>query len=610
MPTSIPAKSLVLYKNRPALVEKAGDKFDITTQDRKQFRVREKDISLLHPGPVTSLTQLQPPDGDIDTACELLAGQTSTLQELAELAFDTFSPAAALMVWELLETDLRFEGTLDALYVRTAAEVAELEAKQAAREAEAAAWQAFLQRIADRAILPEDEPQLLAVEALALAQSDSCELMRLLNLPQTPEAAHKLLLSLKYWDETYNPYPARMGAILTVPDLPLPPLDTQEERLDLTHLPTYAIDDAGSQDPDDAVSLDGTRLWVHVADAAALVSPDSPIDLEARQRGATLYLPEGNIPMLPPEATPQLGLGLSDISPALSFGLDFDAGGEVNHVEIRPSWVHVTRLSYAEAEQQLDDNTDLRRLYELAATNHARRIKNGSVEIDLPEVKIRLVEGDIVLSPVLPLRSRTLVREAMLMAGEGVARFVMGHNIPFAFTTQPEPLELDSETEGMAGSYARRRSMKPRQFKSSPAPHAGLGLETYVQITSPLRRYLDLVGHQQLRAFINGEPVLDEAALLQRVGEAELVSGGIRRAERLSNRHWSLIYLQRHTDDTFEAVVLEHRGRQSTLVLPQLDFETRLHLRGDYPLNSRVRLRLHDIDLLKLEAYFHLLDKV
>jgi hypothetical protein len=90
-----------------------------------------------------------------------------------------------------------------------------------------------------------------------------------------------------------------------LPELP------DEERLDLTGLPAYAIDDEGNLDPDDALSLDGDRLWVHIADVAALVRPGSPADLEARARGATLYLPETTVPMLPAAAVPRMGLGLS-----------------------------------------------------------------------------------------------------------------------------------------------------------------------------------------------------------------------------------------------------------------------------------------------------------
>jgi hypothetical protein len=93
------------------------------------------------------------------------------------------------------------------------------------------------------------------------------------GLPETPQAAHRLLARVGYWSAKHNPYPARCKAAAADPDLPVPTLP-DEERLDLTHLPAFAIDDEGNQDPDDAVSLDGERIWVHVADVAALVAPD------------------------------------------------------------------------------------------------------------------------------------------------------------------------------------------------------------------------------------------------------------------------------------------------------------------------------------------------
>ena len=96
----------------------------------------------------------------------------------------------------------------------------------------------------------------------------------------------------------------------------------------VNHLAAYAIDDLGNQDPDDALSLEGDRLWVHIADPAALVPPDSEADLEGRARGANIYLPEQTIPMLPPQVTQILGMGLKEVSPALSFGIDFDAPHE------------------------------------------------------------------------------------------------------------------------------------------------------------------------------------------------------------------------------------------------------------------------------------------
>ena len=75
------------------------------------------------------------------------------------------------------------------------------------------------------------------------------------------------------------------------------------DRLDLTYMDAFAIDDEGNQDPDDALGFHDGKLWVHIADSSWLIPAGTEADKEARGRAANLYLPETTIPMLPPEAT-------------------------------------------------------------------------------------------------------------------------------------------------------------------------------------------------------------------------------------------------------------------------------------------------------------------
>jgi exoribonuclease-2 len=597
--------SLVLYKNRPARVAQLGDKLEIRLEDGKSLKVRPKDVSLLHPGPLRSLAELKPQTGEIATAWELLAGETTTLPELADLIYEVYTPATAWATWELIDEGLYFRGTPEADEVR---EVEAVEAERTARAAKAAekeAWAAFIERVGRREMRPEDERYLTEVEQLALGLRDKSRVLRELGRSESPESAHTFLLELGYWDQSHNPYPARMALALTSPDLTLPALPDDATRRNLTHLPTFAIDDAGSTDPDDAISLDGNRLWVHVADVAALIPPDSPADVEARARGANLYLPEQTIGMLPGPATDILALGLHDVSPALSFGVEVKSAGEIGEVEITPSWVRVERLSYEEADTRLAE-APFQRLYDIAAAYQARRQANGAIELDLPEVKLRVDEhGQVVIRPILNLRSRDIVRESMLMAGEAVARFALTHELPFPFTSQDQPNEPEEPLpEGLAGMFARRFTMRPGQVRSVPAGHAGLGLDLYSRVTSPLRRYLDLVAHQQLRAHMAGKPLLNEATLIERVGVAEAVSGDVRRAERLANRHWTLVYFQQHPGWSGEGIVVEKRGRNDTVLIPELDFEVRMALKGDVSLNSVVPLKLRTVNLPELEARF------
>ena len=600
---NIPQNSLVLYKNGLARVAALGDKLDIELEDGRSLRVRPKDVLLLHPGPVRSPRELgEIPAGEVEAACDLLEGGQTTLPELADLVYGAYTPATAWAAWRLVNEGLYFQGTPEAVSARPLAEVARERTAREAKAAEREAWNGFLQRARAGCCVPEDAPYLQEIEEVALGQREQSRVLQALDCDQDSQSAHALLLRLRHWDGKVNPWPRRIGTLLTPPGVDLPALP-DEPRRDLTGLPAYAIDDEGNLDPDDAISLDGNRLWVHIADAAALVLTDTPADLEARARGATLYLPEATIPMLPEEAIPRLGLGLAEVSPALSFGLNLDPDGVVTDVEITPSWVRVRRLSYDEVETQLEEEP-FRGLYELAERHQARRRANGAIFMDLPEVKMRVSNGRVDIRPLPRLRSRMLVTEAMVMVGEAAARYALARGLSFPFTTQDPVDAADRQPAGLAAMYALRRNLRPRQYSSLPGPHGSLGLDVYAQVTSPLRRYLDLVAHQQLRACLRGGDPLESQAIIERVGAAEAAAIGVRRAERLSREHWTMVYFQQHPGWRGQGVLVEKRLPRGTVLIPELALEARVKVGEDVAPDSVVPLRLTGIELPAREAYF------
>lgn len=596
--------SLLLYKSKPArLLLPGSKKIEIEVAELGAISVRPKDVVLLHPGPLKSLADLQTVSGDVATAWELLAGEATTLAELAELAFYEYTPATAWATWTIVEEALYFYGTPEAIQTRTAAEVADLKAARAEKTAEAEAWTGFMSRLHENKLAAADGRFLQDLIPLALEQSSQCKALKALGQAETPANAHALLLKIGQWGVDHNPYPARMGVTIQSPDFPLGGLP-DEPRRDLTHLLAFAIDDEGNQDPDDAISWENGRFWVHVADVAALATPDSLADLEARGRGANLYLPEGTVTMLPAEATALLGLGLQEKSPALSFGFVVNASGEVSDLEIVPSWVHVSRITYAEAEARLDEEP-LRTLHEISKVYERRRQENGAIEIDLPEIRIKVNESGLVeIEPLLKSRSRDMVRDAMLMTGEAIARYAFEQEISLPFTVQDEPSEPLPPATTPSGFFARRRLMSPSHQSTQPGGHAGLGMGFYAQATSPLRRYLDMVVHQQLRAHVNGETLLDAPEMMTRVGSAGAISGDVRHAERLSNRHWTLVYLLQNPGWTGEGIVIEKRGKKDVVLIPALDMETRVNMKGERPLDSTVQLAISEVDLPNLEAFF------
>ena len=453
---------------------------------------------------------------------------------------------------------------------------------------------------------PELTPaQRTEVELLARGRADKSRTLRDLKLPETPEAAHALLLRLGVWDEARTPYADRLRAALSAVELQVPDFDPAEPRLDLTHLPTFAIDDEGNRDPDDAVGVEDlggglTRLWVHVADVAALVAPDSPLDLEARARGATLYLPDRTIGMLPDELVQKAGLGLSETSPALSISLDLDPDGNAEAVDVCLTRVRVQRLAYQEAQARLEAGEEpFVTLARLARASRLLREGEGALSIDLPEVRVKADETGASVFPLPKPEMRTVVQECMTLAGWGTAIFADDNELPLPFATQDYPTR-DVAGDTLPAMWARRKTLARTRFQPSPGPHHGMGLDLYAQATSPMRRYLDLVVHQQLRAFLAGRDPLSSKVMAAHIAESQLNADATRQAERLSRRHHTLRFIAAQPERVWDAVVVDRRGAQATLLIPDLAFDVQVNTPAAP--GTALKVQFADIDLPQMKV--------
>ena len=620
-------RSLAAYKGRPALVgEVTGDRIGISLRGGEKLKVREKDIEIVHPGPVQNLDGISvqnPGEGDAGHAAvrevwELLRdtlpeGGTIPLGELAELIYGEYSPAAAWASYTLLADGLYFRGTIRGLGPRKAAEVEAGETKRRAKKQDGLEREDFIDRLrAGRADPAVDGRFMQDVEALAWGGSEKSRTMKELGREESPEEAHRLLLETGFWTPMVNPHPRRCGVPVVSPDL-IPDPPPPEERRDLGFLPAYAVDSPWSADPDDAVSIEdgpgGQILYVHVADPAASILPDSAVEREARNRGATLYLPEGASRMLAEGALSLFALGLSDVSPALTFKIMLDGAGAPAGTEIFPSLVRVVRLSYQEADLLAADKAgaggDLAKLCLLGERNLRRRLEAGAVQIDLPETHIEVAGDTVTVEPILPFRSAAMVRECMLLAGEGAALWAGRHSGgAFPYIGQEAGDLPKVAPEGPAGSWQLRRCMRPRILSARALPHRGLGLDAYTQVTSPLRRYTDLLAHIQIRAVLGKKEPMTEEDLTLRLGAGEAAARAVTQAERASRTHWTAVYLSCRKDSVWEALALEKKGPRWTVLIPALGLDTQVALGDDITPNDTVKLRLKSVRIHTGEAIF------
>ncbi len=628
--------SIVLYKNQIALVNDIeGDKFIIqfcsfplTEENISKFgsknficqeqKVRDKDIVLLStsesPAKYSFEELIKYNDDQIDTkiceAWELLNSDNCfdiEFSELAELVDSDFNDKKAWFIFNSLVKSLQFKLIDDKAALKfkltTAEEIEILKKKKNEKEHEKEERQNFLMRLKQKQLLPEDSIFMGDVEAFALGKTDKSKTLADAGFSQDVEKAHKLLIDTGIWDYTRNPYPFRWGLSVqsAKEGLKSPP---EEERLIVPGV-AYAIDNKWSKDPDDAIAFDGTYLWVHIADPASTVMPESSIDRAARDRGATLYIPEGASRMLAEESLSDYALGLKRESLALSFRLLLEDNCSIKECKVFKTKVNVECITYEDADQK-KDSPELKPLFEIARKNIIRRNSQGAVNINLPEVHIT-VDPDtkkVSICKITEYESADVVREMMLLAGEGAAHFAFENNIAFPYVSQEAPDIPQTLPPGLAGEFKTVKSMHRRSVGVTPAAHAGIGIGMYSQVTSPLRRYSDLIAHQQLRAFLDGRELIDKNTMLERISAGDEAAIACKKVERKSNMHWTLVYLLQNPDWTGEAVFVEQKGNLCVFMIPSLAQQTTLVPSKPLNLNDTITVKASNIDISSQNVVF------
>ncbi|MCK5733825.1 MAG: RNB domain-containing ribonuclease, partial [Candidatus Latescibacteria bacterium] len=346
---------------------------------------------------------------------------------------------------------------------------------------------------------------------------------------------------------------------------------------DLTGLHLFSIDDESTTDIDDACSVErtpsGWRVGVHITDVASLIPIDSALGAAAQERLTSLYLPDQKIPMFPPPFSEQIGSLLPGAPRlALSVLFDLDEDLEVRDTHILSSRiVNRERLSYEQVDAILDGEAyplseSLRLLDRFSEKLQCKRIAAGAVMLERTEIQIHVDQDKRITlrKRFRETRSNRIVSEMMILVNRYVAALCAEHELPVGYRTQ-DPVALD-DLEDISNEALRRhqilRRVKFSKLSTEPGPHHLLGVDCYTQVTSPLRRFPDLLVQRQIvRYLTQGDVVYDRdemASLLQRVEEQ---IRALKRLERRRERYWLLKYLQPSIGEEFSAVVLEVRGK-------------------------------------------------
>lgn len=403
-----------------------------------------------------------------------------------------------------------------------------------------------------------------------------------------------------------------------------------EGREDLRAQFILTIDPDDARDFDDAINVErlnggGWNLGVHIADVAAYVRPGSQLDREALKRGNSVYLPDRVIPMLPE----RLSNGVCSLRPnvdrlAHSVFIQFSKDGRARNFRFARTVIRsARRLTYREAyailraapTDQLGERLHV--AWELASLLRRKRFEAGSLDLDFPEVKVRLdAEGTpIELERIENDESHQLIEEFMLAANEAVARELKNRLIPAVYrvheTPEPDKLaeyrelvlsygykvgdvthraelqrllaSLRGKPEEQALKIGLLKSLKRARYTTQPLGHYGLAKNNYTHFTSPIRRYADLDVHRALadrdqtrraRADVGQLTSISEhiSATERVAAEAEIESVKLKKLE----------FFQRQLDakdpQVFRASVLEVKNFGLVVELPDVLLTGLIHI--------------------------------
>jgi exoribonuclease II len=373
-------------------------------------------------------------------------------------------------------------------------------------------------------------------------------------------------------------------------EVPAPPAD-----LPLATVTAFSLDDIGTTEIDDAFSLarvsdDEWRVGIHIAAPALGIAPGSALDAIARERLSTVYMPGTKITMLPEDVVARFSLDAGEERPVVSLYLNVSASdlsvrgrhSRLERVRIAVNLRHpeIQALN-AEFEQGgaagLAYEEELRTLWKVAEALERARGK-PAVNPDVADYVFRLEGEQVVIEPRrrgAPLDK--LVAELMIVANAAWG-------------------ELLAERD-VAALYRVQSAGKVR-MSVHPEPHDGLGVSCYAWLSSPLRRYVDLVNQWQLAASLEARKppfTRSSEALLSAMRAFEVTHARYDEHQRAMERYWCLRWLlQEKLTETLATVV-----RENVVRLDGMPLTTRVPSMPELEPGTRVRLAIEGVDLLE-----------
>ena len=373
-------------------------------------------------------------------------------------------------------------------------------------------------------------------------------------------------------------------------------------------VPTFTIDSKKTRDYDDAFSVmewsrGGLVIAVHITDLSDFIYPQDAIFKGAETRISTVYSLEESFPMIPDElSSDTFSLKAGEDRKVLSFMFQLSANGNWNLLAVVPRVIRVQKnLSYEEADRFIEEKKDFWGLLnKFCQRSLQQRLENGALNLSRKEFNFDISDPKDIKITSLNRNSpaNRIIEELAISVNSETGRIFKEADFPGIYRTQSSYEIIKEVAEGNKLSMENIR-IEPARLSTIPGKHAGLGCEVYMQATSPIRRFVDLVTQMNLKLLINQqEPVFSEVDMMRWSEEISLRQRKYSRAERDIIKFWKLKYLLQHLGDNFEAKVRKtHNNNNTEIELLELDCVVSVTGLTQYESGERLILRIDEVGL-------------
>jgi len=420
------------------------------------------------------------------------------------------------------------------------------------------------------------------------------------------------LKSVGFFSENFEPLyeSLKLDSSYSYNEKDIDNLAPTQEKTNQEILDAFTIDDKGSYDFDDAISIkkvdNAYLLYVHITNFSNLFSNNSIYVKDAKRIINTIYAPSSNFNLYDRKLVDLISLKANSIRPVLS--LKFELKGlDIVSCKIEKNIIKVSNnFTYEKFESLIEKSTDYAFLNNFTENLKIERLKKADFKFFNQEINIKFnKEKMLVINQVKALKSRRIISELMIIANLYCSRYFIANGLAGIFRSQKKSNNLETSIIDENPPFCFHRKVSPVDVSTRPEPHNGLGIESYMQITSPIRRFFDSINMRQISYFITeGKTLHDEKEIQEMLTTMLPQVATVREKSKKVYKLWILRYLEQIKAENISGYIYASLKDKYIIFFNELNFFesiTKEKCRNLYEKDDFIALSFDFVDFQNLE---------